>query len=1041
MILSDICIKRPVFASVIALMIAVFGVFSFQQLSTREYPDISPAQVSVSTSYPGASADIVETRITQVIEGELSGIEGIKAMRSRSIDGASSINIEFNLGRDIDEAANDVRDYVSRVRRRLPDDARDPQINKADSDGRPIIYISLVSNSWNSMELSDYAERYLKDRFSVLPGVSSVNILGGGTPSMRIWVDKQKLLARNLTVLDVARALRRENIELPAGIIESHEREFPVRIVRNYQSEDDFRNLVIQQGGDGHLIRLGEVARINLERQNRRRVFAVNGGDGMAIGVVKQSTANTVQVLDAIHKEMDAIAKTLPPGVGLTSSGDASEFIRAAIKNVYSTIAITIAMVALVLWVFLGNWRSLLIPVVCIPLSLLGSFVALWAFGFSINLITLLAMVLSIGLVVDDAIVVLENIHRRVEEGEPPLLAAYNGARQVGFAVIATTVVLVAVFVPIGFLQDNTGQIFSELAVAIAAAVIFSTLLALTMVPMMCSKLLHKGDHNNWLIKRVDRGMNSLSNGYESALRSILRFKSAPLILALAAMVGAYFLYGALEQEYAPSEDQGTLGAIVWAEEGTNVNKMREVIDQVYQPLASRVESGELTRVLFIAPFFGNSAPNSAFSRISFSHWDDRDISVFEARREIMKAWSDIPGIRAAVFVPNGLSRGGGNSPVQFVIQGDNYENLIRWRDIIMQEARDSGMFTSLNSDLKETQQQVHLSVDKSRAAALGISIEDIGATLQALMAEQEISQYVYDGLEYPVIMAVEGEQRDTSEDIRNIYVRSSVSGELVSLANVVTLENRADISSLERYNRLRAVTISSGLAPGVSLEQGLSFLEDKAAELLPYEADIDYKGESLEFKEATGGLLFIFGFALLILFLVMSAQFESFVHPTVIMFTVPLAIAGGLLGLWVTQSTFNIFSQVGFLMLIGIATKNGILLVEFINQLRDEGLEFKEAIIKACKMRLRPVIMTTVSTVVGAIPLVLASGPGEASRNVLGIVVLFGVALAALLTLYVVPGFYQLLARKTHSPGFVAQELEKLQSNQEPKNASVEIN
>ncbi len=1029
MVLSDICIKRPVLASVIALMIAVFGVFAFQQLSTREYPDIAPAQVSVSVSYPGASADIVESRITQVIESELSGIEGIKAMRSNSIDGRSSINIEFNLGRDIDAAANDVRDYVSRVRGRLPDEAQDPRINKADSDGRPIIYISLVSNSWNSMELSDYAERYLKDRFSVIPGVSSVNILGGGTPSMRIWVDKQKLIARDLTVLDVVQALRQENIELPAGIVESRDLEFPVRIARNYQNEDDFRELVVHRGDDGHLVRLEEVARIELERVNRRRVFSVNGGDGMAIGVVKQSTANTVDVLEGIHKEMDAIAQSLPPGVSITSSGDASEFIRAAISNVYSTILITIGLVAFVLWVFLGNWRSLLIPVVCIPLSLLGSFIALWAFGYSINLITLLAMVLSIGLVVDDAIVVLENIHRRVEEGEPPLLAAYYGARQVGFAVLATTAVLVAVFVPIGFLQDNTGQIFSELAVAITSAVIFSTLLALTMVPMMCSKLLHKGDSNNVLVRGVERGLGRVSNGYQSSLRSILRFKAAPLILAITAIVGAYFLYNGLEQEYSPAEDQGTLGGIVWAEEGTNVHRMRDIIDQLYEPMAAKVESGELTRVLFIAPFFGNSSPNSAFSRISFTHWDNRDFSVFDTRNEIMAEWSQIPGVRAVLFVPNGLSRGGGNSPVQFVIQGDNYQNLIGWRDTIMDEARASGLFTSLNSDLKETQQQVHLTVDKKRAASLGISVNDIGSTLQALMAEQEVSQYVYDGLEYPVIMAVEGEQRDTSDDITNIFVRSSTTGELVSLANVISLENRADLSSLQRYNRLRAVTISAGLAPGVTLEQGLSFLENKVAELLPHEAQIDYKGESLEFKESTGGLLFVFGFALLVLFLVMAAQFESFVHPTVIMFTVPLAIAGGLLGLWVTQSTFNIFSQVGFLMLIGIATKNGILLVEFINQMRDQGVEFKESIVTACKMRLRPVIMTTVSTVAGAIPLVLASGPGEASRNVLGIVVLFGVAIAALLTLYVVPGFYQLLARNTKSPGFVAEQLSKLQN------------
>lgn len=1028
--LSDICIKRPVFASVIALLMAVFGAFAYQQLSTREYPDISPARVSVSTTYPGAAADIVENRITQVLESELSGIEGVKSMTSTSIDGRSSINMEFDLGRDIDSAANDVRDFVSRVRRRLPDEADDPQVNKADSDGRPIIYISLVSETWSTMELSDYSERYLKDRFSVIPGVSSVNILGGGNPSMRIWVDKQKLLARNLTVMDVLSALQRENIELPAGRIDSEMREFPVRIARNYQSEQDFRNLVVSLGADGHLVRLGEVARVGLDRENMRRVFSVNGGDGMAIGIIKQSTANTVEVLDNIHKEMDLIEQSLPPGVGLRASGDASEFIRAAIDNVYTTIFATIALVAFVLWLFLGNWRSLLIPVVCIPLSLMGSFIALWLFGYSINLITLLALVLSIGMVVDDAIVVLENIHRRVEEGEPPLLAAYYGARQVGFAVIATTMVLIAVFVPIGFLNDNTGQIFSELAVAISAAVIASTLLALTIVPMMCSKLLRQSGDDNVFIRSVERSMAWLSSRYEASLRSTLRVVVLPLLLAGAAFIGAYYFYGELEQEYAPAEDQGTLMGFMGADEGTNVNKMRQIIDELYQPLEERVDSGLLTRVLFISPSFGSLNPNGAFTRISFVNWDERDISVFDAQKQIMAEWASIPGIWSVLFVPNGLSRGGGNTPIQFVLQGDTYDHLIEWRDIVLDKARESGLFTNINADLKETQQQIHISIDKNRAASLGVSVADIGTTLQAMMAEQEVSQYVFDGLEYPVIMAVEASQRNTASDIENVFVRSANNGELISLANLIQIENKADIPTLRRYNRLRSVTLSGSLAEGVSLEQGLAFLEQVVAEQLPHEAKVDYKGESLEFKEASGGIVFIFGFALLILFLVMAAQFESFIHPTVIMFTVPLAIAGGLLGLWVTQSSFNIFAQIGFLMLIGIATKNGILLVEFINQMRDEGHAFAEAVVLACKMRLRPVLMTTVSTVVGAIPLVMATGPGEASRNVLGIVVLFGVTVAALLTLYVVPGFYQLLARRTQSPEAVAKELADLQAS-----------
>jgi multidrug efflux pump len=1029
MLLSDLSIKRPVFATVLAAMMAVVGLFSFEQLGTREYPDISPASVSIRTTYPGAAADIVESRITQILEAELSGIEGIKSMRSSSIDGRSSINIEFNISRNIDEAANDARDRVSRVRRLIPLEAEDPQVSKADSDARPIIFISLVSDDWSNIELTDYAERYIKDRFSVISGVSSVLVLGGGNPSMRVWLDKKKLTARNLTALDVVSALKAENIELPAGRIESQTREFPVRISRAYQTADDFRSLVISQGSDGHLVRLGEVATVNIDRVERRRVFSVNGSDSMAIGVVKQSTANTVAVLDGVHAEMEKIKESLPDGVSITSSGDASEFIRAAIKNVYGTIIATLLLVALVLWVFLGSWRALLIPVVCIPLSLLGSFIALWQFGYTINLITLLAMVLSIGLVVDDAIVVLENIYRRIEEGEPPLLAAYYGARQVGFAVIATTVVLVAVFVPIGLAQGNTGAIFSELAVAISSAVICSTILALSMVPMMCSKLLHKGGSNNSLLRVVNHGMANLSQMYERALQRSLKIIFLPFFLAVVSIAGAYYLFQGLSQEYSPTEDQGSLNGVVRGEEGLSVEKMKTVIEKLYQPLDSKVEDGSLKRALFIAPFLNTTSPSSGFIRLSFVSSEERDYSIFEMQKELVKAWATIPGIRVFAFPPNGLSRGGGNSPVQFVIQGDNYEHLLEWRDLMLDKANASGLFSSLEGDLKETQQQVRIIIDKNRAAALGVTVSDIGLTLQAMLAEQEVSQYVYDGLEYPVLLGLVADQRNTSEDIKNIFVRSRTTGELVSLANVITIENRADLSSLERYNRLRAVTISGGLAEGVSLDEALNYLELTAKELLPNEASIDYKGESLEFKESTGGVVFIFGFALLILFLVMAAQFESFVHPTVILFTVPLAIVGGILGLWVTQSSFNIFSQVGFLMLIGIATKNGILLVEFINQLRDEGKEFSEAIVGACKIRLRPVIMTTVSTLVGAIPLVLASGPGETSRNVLGIVILFGVSISAILTLFVVPGFYKLLARRTTSPEAVAKELADLQA------------
>lgn len=1025
--LAELSVKRPVFATVLALLLAAFGAMAFSQLSTREYPDVSPAQVSVRTVYSGAAADVVETRITQPIEDEISGIEGIRAIRSNSSDGSSSVNIEFELSRDIDAATNDVRDKVSRAARRLPVEAEKPTVSKADSDSSPVIYISVEAENMPVMELTDYAERYIVDRFAVLPGVASVSVYGSGSKSMRIWVDRHKLAARELTVSDIVTALQRENIELPAGRLESVTMEFPVRLERSYRTEKDFRSLVVATGEDGHLVRLGEIARVELDSETNRRIFITNGQESMAMGIVKQSNANTVEVLSAIQAEIRAIRGDLPPGMAITTSGDASAFIRAAISGVYWAIFATTSLVALVILLFLGTFRATLIPVICIPLSLLGATISLQVAGFSINLITLLAMVLAIGLVVDDAIVVLENIYRRVEEGEPPLLAAINGARQVGFAVIATTLVLLAVFTPIFFMQDAVGRIFSELAVAICVAVVVSSVMALSIVPMMCSKVLGRRERQSWLGRNMNALMGRVSSLYAGSLRVTLGQPWIPLGGVLLALGLGYQLLGIVPSEYVPVEDQDTVFAIGSVQEGTSMAAMREVIEQLQAPVLDIQKDGSLTRVLFVSPFFGATAPTQAFSRISMVPWNERDYTAFELKDRLMQEWKGIPGVRVMAFMPAGLGRRGANSPIEFVIQGQNYQELAAWRDTIVDAADESGLFGSLSSDLKETQQQIHIRVDRSRAAALGVSVREIGQTLQALMTEQEISTYSDDGEEYPVIVQLEGEQRVTPEDISNVFVRSR-SGDLVQLSNLLYSDNVAGIGTLNRYNRMRAVTLSGGLAPGVSLGEALDFLDTAVRDTLPPQAKTDYKGQSLDYVESSTGIYFTFGLALLILFLVMSAQFESFVHPTVIMITVPLALVGGFAGLAATGQSLNIFSQIGLLMLIGIATKNGILLVEFINQMRDEGHEFEEAIIEACKLRLRPVLMTTISTLAGAIPLVVMSGPGSVSRNVLGVVVLFGVSLASVFTLYLVPGLYKLLARNTSSPETIARKVADLQ-------------
>ena len=1025
MLLPDLSVRRPVFASAIALLLISFGMMAFLQLSTREYPDISPPQVSVETLYEGAAADVIEKRITQPLEDEIGGIEGIRTIRSSSSDGRSSITIEFELDRDIDAAANDIRDRVSRASRRLPDEAERPQVTKADAEAEALIYISLEASNLTSMEITDYAERYIVDRLAVLPGVASVGVFGGAQRSMRIWIDRDKLSARQLAISDITDALRRENLELPAGRLESTDFEFPVRVARSYRTAQDFTELVIGRGPDGHLLRLGEVARVEEGAASNRRIFVTNGRDSMSMGVIKQSNANTVEVLDAVKKELEAIRRDLPEGMGVAASGDASAFIRAAINGVYAAITMTIGLVSLVILLFLGTFRATIIPVVCIPISLFGGIIALQAFDFSINLITLLAMVLAIGLVVDDAIVVLENIYRRIEDGEPPLLAASRGAQQVGFAVIATTAVLLAVFSPVLFLQDATARLFIELATTIAFSVVVSSVMALSLVPMMCSKLLRKTERRSLLMRLMDSVLSRLTRGYERVLRVLLPYAWVAVPFAVLAVAAIVPLLNALQREYVPQEDQDTVMAMATAPEGTNVRSMRQLIEVLQPPLLKLEEEGSLDRVLFVSPFRNSTSTTQAFTKISMVPYDERDYSAFDLRDLLVREWRDIPGVRIMAFLPRGLGQRGPNTPVEFVLQGPDYERLAAWRDVVMTEARTSGLFGMLVSDLKETQQQIHVTIDTTRAAALGVSTREVAEALQALMTEQEVTTYAADGEEYSVIVQLEDDQRVTPSDIENVQVRGT-NGQLVQLSNLLRTESRAGIANLNRFNRLRSVKISASMADGVSLGEALEFLEAVVERELPVTAKIAYAGESLDYKESSNTIAFAFALALLVLFLVMAAQFESFIHPLVIMVTVPMALVGGLVGLSLTGNTFNLFSQIGLLMLVGIATKNGILLVEFINQVRDEGQAFDEAIVQASVLRLRPVLMTTISTLVGAIPLVMMSGPGSASRNVLGVVVLSGVSIATLFTLFLVPAVYRVLARGTESPEAIAREMRR---------------
>ncbi len=1025
--LSDTSVRRPVFATVVSLLLVAFGLLSFNALPLREYPDISAPTVSVTTNYVGASSDVIESRITQVIEDSISGIDGIKAIRSTSQDEVSRINVEFELDREIDQAANDVRDRVARVARLLPDDIELPIVAKQDSDARPVMYVSLLSSELTLMELDDYARRFVVDRFSVIPGVSSANINSGGRAAMRIWLDRLAMAARGVTVTDVEAALRRENVELPAGRIETDDVEFRVRLARSYRTPEDFQSLVITTDEDGFPVRLGELAEVAVAAANAREYFSVNQRNTAGIAISKQSNANTLETLEAVKAEIEAINRSLPAHMSLIASSDDSVFIREAIDSVYQTILMTVVLVSLVILAFLGNVRTMIIPAITIPVCLVSAFIALAAFDFSVNLITLLALVLSIGLVVDDAIVVLENIYRRIEKGEPPLLAAYRGARQVSFAVIATTAVLIAVFTPIMFLSDNVGVIFRELAVAICAAVVFSSVLALSLTPMMSARLLRPSADGNAFSRFVNQAFDRFEAGYRQLLALALRQRWAVVLVTLGLFGAAAVLMGVVPREYSPKEDQGMVMARVLAAEGTAIDRMKEHMRELEAPILPLLEDGTAKRLLGRVPGFGSTSPNTGFLFVTMSPWQERDQSAQEVSEYLSRAWASVPAVRAFAFSRSGLSRGGGGEPVQFVIGGTDYDQLADWRDLMLERVETYPGLVRVDSDLKETQPQLLVRIDKDRAASLGVSVENVGRTLATMMSEQKITSYVQGGEEYDVIVQAQASQRASASDLTNIYVRSDASGALVPLANLIEVVETSGAANLQRYNRLRAVTLSGSLAPGYSLGEVLEFLERAARETLPETVQIDYKGESLEYQESSNSLLFTFGMALLIVFLVLAAQFESFVQPFVILLTVPLAMSGALAGLYLNGSTLNIYSQIGMVMLIGIAAKNGVLIIEFINQLRDAGRSFETAVLEGAVIRLRPVMMTTISTTAGALPLVFAIGAGSESRNVLGVVIFCGVLFASLLTLFVVPVFYSLLARGSTSPKAVAQDLEAL--------------
>jgi len=1025
MLLSDTAVKRPVFATVISLLLVAFGALSFERLALREYPDVDPPIVSVSTNYTGASAEVVESKITQVIEDRISGIEGIKTVSSTSQDGFSTISIEFELSRDIDAAANDVRDRVAGVRNNLPEEADAPEVQKADSDQRVIMWFNLTSTKMNTLQLADYAQRYLVDRLSVLDGVARVRVSGGPEYAMRIWLDHEALAARKLTIGDVENALRRENVELPAGTLKARDRDFVIKIERQFLAPDDFATLVLRRDDSGNILRLGEVARVELDAEEYRTMFRGNGIPQVGVGIVKQSTANTLEVAKAAHREVNAMRSILPAGTELHDSYDSSVFIDSAIDEVYSTLFIAASLVVLVIFIFLGDFRAMLVPAVTVPVSLIASFTVLYALGYTINLLTLLALVLAIGLVVDDSIVVLENIHRRLLNGESPLVAAFRGSRQVGFAVVATTAVLVAVFIPITMLDGDVGRLFGEFAVAMAVAVVFSSIVALTLSPVICSKLLKQDAIHGRLADFVEGLLHRMETRYRRSLDASLKRPLLSASILGLAVLGCVVLMQKVPAEFAPKEDRGVIFMMIRGPEGSSFDFVSKHMEEIERRLMPLVESGEVNRFLVRAPAGrgGAESYNEAFAIMVLAPWETRRPNTAIVA-DIRKRLQGFTALTTFPIMPQALG-GGFSKPVEFVIGGGDFQHLAAWRDAIMDEARNNPNLLGIDSDYRETKPQLEVTILRDRAADLGVSTQEINRSLETLLGSRRVTTFMLDGEEYNVVLEGEPDKQNTPNDLGNIYVRSNSSGQLIPLSNLVSISERGDAAVLRRYNRVRAITLDANLAEGYSLGEALSYLEEVTRKVAP-DAIIDYKGESLDYKDSGNAVYFTFVLALLVVYLVLAAQFESFVHPLVILLTVPLAIAGALLGLYLTGQSLNIYSQVALIMLVGLAAKNGILLVEFTNQLRDDGVEFEEAISKAAEQRLRPIIMTAITTIMGAIPLLLAFGAGSESRYVIGVVVVSGVSAATLFTLFVVPMAYRFLARHTGSPQDVAHQLEK---------------
>ncbi len=1006
MSLSSVSINRPVLATVMNIILLILGAIGFTYLGIRDYPSVDPSIVTVSTNFPGANADVIETQITEPLESAINGIPGIRSISSVSRDGSSRITVEFNLEVEMETAANDVRDKVSGSLRRLPQDVDPPVVEKADADANPIFGISLYSDRRSLIDLSDYAEINFKERLQTISGVSSVGIWGSKKMAIRLKMDPARLAAYALTPLDVRNAITRENVELPSGRIEGDNTELSVRTFGRLRTIDDFNNLVIYQDGE-RIVRFNDVGKAEIEPENVRAILKVNGVPSVSCNLIPQPGANYIDIVDRAKVVVEELKKDLPADILVETTFDNTVFIRQSLDEVKTTIFEAFALVVLIIFLFLRNWRTTLIPVLAIPISLIGAFFVMYLAGFSINILTLFAIVLSIGLVVDDAIVMMENIYTKIEAGMSPKEAGLAGSKEIFFAVISTTVTLVSVFFPIVFLQGVTGRLFREFSIVIAGSVCISSFVALTFTPMLSTKLLTRRATDNWFYRVTEPFFAGLNNVYRRSLEWFMRFRYLAFLVIAGAITLIVWLWAQIPSEMSPLEDRSFITVNSTAQEGITFDYMQLYGDQMVNLMEQQIP-GQYEN---ISSGVGMGGTNSSWLRIKLVQPEDRPETQQEIADRLSPEVRQLTGARSFVQQQTFGGRGSG-LPVRYVIQAKNLEDLKEYLPAFMDEVNKSPVFAAADLNLKFTKPEVTITINREKAALLGLTVQNIAQTLQLTMSEQRIGYYIFNGKQYQILSQYDRSNRNKPTDLTDAYVRNTA-GDLIQLDNVVAIQESSTPPQLYRYNRFIAATVSAGLAKGYTLGQGIEEMDRIADNILTDEFSTTLTGASKDFMESSSSLLFAFVLALVLIYLVLAAQFESFRDPLIIMFTVPLSVMGALLAIKLYGQTMNIFSQIGIIMLIGLVTKNGILIVEFANQRREAGASLMEAINDAAVSRFRPILMTSVSTILGILPLAMATGAGAESRVAMGITVVGGMICATFFTLYVIPAVYSYLASR----------------------------